>query len=106
MSTPAVVEFPSELAARVIGQPLTTGHIVNNSALRGRGGYPSNHQFVNMKCVLDARQLAILRMRFVEGMSQQDIADEIGVNRQRIAAIIKEILYRLKRTDNLILDFD
>ena len=61
-------------------------------------------KLVSMSAVLDDRQLQIIRMRFLHGMTQADIAGEIGVSQQRVNKIIHGSLRALRDYPAIVLD--
>lgn len=46
--------------------------------------------------VLDARQREIVRMRFVEDLTQQEIGDRLGVTQMQVSRLLRTILRKLR----------
>ncbi|HKU12638.1 sigma-70 family RNA polymerase sigma factor [Sinomonas sp.] len=85
-----------------IDQPATQGH----SAVTGRvlTSIETGYEDVEQKQVLAAaltglteRERQLLRLRFIEEMSQSEIAEILGVSQMQVSRLLRQLLDRLRR---------
>ena len=48
--------------------------------------------------ILGARERSILRMRFVDNLTQEQIADRLGVSQMQVSRLLTAILAKLRRS--------
>lgn len=61
---------------------------------------------VNMKSILTEQQLTVLRLKYVDGLTQSEIAEKIGLCQQRVGQVMHEALRMLREQKNIILDLN
>ncbi len=59
---------------------------------------------VNMKAILTEQQLTVLRLKYVDGLTQQEIAGMVGLDQSTVSRLIAAAMGRLREEKNIILD--
>ena len=60
-------------------------------------------QLVSIETVLTPRQLRVVQLRYVEGMTQAEIAPVVGVSQQQVAKVLAGAIAELRRYPNLLI---
>ena len=67
------------------------------SAISSSAGTSARDQCERVRRVLPARWYAILRLRYADGLTMQEIGDYYGVSRQWIREVLNKAVHRVRR---------